>query len=106
MAVNDTEEFDPSGRGSPAASLAGLVVVQGSVTNAVQWLLDHFDPEDPELHWGTPAVAAAIADGDARCRMWCMHYVSVVAEHAPDVAYAELETITAGLTDPDPDVRT
>jgi len=106
MAVNDTEEFDPSGRGSPAASLAGLVVVQGSVTNAVQWLLDHFDPEDPELHWGTPAVAAEIADGDARCRMWCMHYVSVVAEHAPDVAYAELETITAGLSDPDPDVRT
>ena len=82
MAVNDTEEFDPSGRGSPAASLAGLVVVQGSVTNAVRWLLDRFDPEDPELHWGTPAVAAEVADGDARCRMWCMHYVGVVAEHA------------------------
>jgi HEAT repeat. len=106
MAANDTEAFDPSGRGSPAASLAGLVVVQGSVTSAVQWLLDHFDPDDPELHWGTPAVAAAIADGDARCRMWCMHYVAVVAEHAPDVAYKELETITAGLSDPDPDVRT
>jgi hypothetical protein len=35
-----------------------------------------------------------------------MHYVAVVAEHAPDVAYKELETITAGLSDPDPDVRT
>jgi len=70
MPQSESEEFDPSGRGSSAASLAELVVVMGSVANAVQWLLDHFDPADPELHWGTPAVAAEIADGDARCRIW------------------------------------